>query len=270
MKRSWKRVTAGIMALSMVTGSVPFEPISQAVTSMTAVTASADETLYSVGAGGSADCGSLYMDYDDEELEYTLRVTVNEGYEFVKITAWDENLGDEVEYTNGDHVDATTATFQHNFTAYFQKTEEESKIELDDNNTVITLAENSADIVSVKYNGQTLSENTDYYVLYQQNYAQIAKPTAPGVYQVAIAGMGGYTGWVFKTFSIASTKTTLTAENTTVTMADNSAEIESVVVGETTLSATTDYTVSYKQGETDLESAPTEPGTYTAVITGTG
>ncbi|WP_207647516.1 hypothetical protein, partial [Ruminococcus sp. YE71] len=72
------------------------------------------------------------------------------------------------------------------------------------------------------------------------------------------------------TYEAVSTKTALTTENTTVTMATNSADVASVVVGETTLSATTDYTVSYKQGETDLESAPTEPGTYTAVITGTG
>ncbi|SDA21742.1 hypothetical protein SAMN02910446_01955 [Ruminococcus sp. YE78] len=61
---------------------------------------------------------------------------------------------------------------------------------------------------------------------------------------------------------------TLTDENTTVTMAENSAKVESVVVGEATLTAD-EYTVSYKNADgTDLSSAPTKGGSYIAVITG--
>ncbi|SFW49818.1 Carbohydrate binding domain X2, partial [Ruminococcus sp. YE71] len=75
MKRSWKRVTAGIMALSMVSGAVPFEPISQAVTSLTALTASAvDATVVetieqlksAVGEEGSGGLIQLGADISSE------------------------------------------------------------------------------------------------------------------------------------------------------------------------------------------------------------
>jgi len=56
----------------------------------------------------------------------------------------------------------------------------------------------------------------------------------------------------------------------TVNMTANSADVASVVLGETTLTEGTDYTVSYKQGETALTAKPTASGAYTAVITGTG
>lgn len=43
MNNSLKRAAAGIMALSMVTGSVPFQPVTKALTSLTAITANAEE-----------------------------------------------------------------------------------------------------------------------------------------------------------------------------------------------------------------------------------
>ena len=56
----------------------------------------------------------------------------------------------------------------------------------------------------------------------------------------------------------------------TVTMEDNSADVKSVVLDDKTLTEGTDYTVSYKQGETVLDAKPTASGEYTAVITGKG
>ena len=65
-------------------------------------------------------------------------------------------------------------------------------------------------------------------------------------------------------------KTTLTAENTTITMKNNSAEITSVVCGTTELTAD-DYDVSYTTKSGDpVEGVPTNVGDYTAVITGKG
>ncbi|SDA20147.1 Leucine rich repeat-containing protein [Ruminococcus sp. YE71] len=41
-KNTWKHLAAGVLALSLVTGIVPFQPVTQAVTNLTAISASAD------------------------------------------------------------------------------------------------------------------------------------------------------------------------------------------------------------------------------------
>ena len=56
-----------------------------------------------------------------------------------------------------------------------------------------------------------------------------------------------------------------------VTMVRGTAEVESVILPDgRELERDFDYAVSYRQGDTELDEAPTEPGTYTVVITGVG
>ena len=130
----------------------------------------------------------------------------------------------------------------------------------------VTLAENSVEIVSVKYQGVELIAGTDYGYRYKKNGNFLdSAPTEPGNYTVFILGNGCYTGYMEVPFSIAADIT-----NAEITFADNFTAVSSVILGGKTLIENTDYTITYKQSETVLDSVPTIPGNYTVVITGKG
>ena len=69
---------------------------------------------------------------------------------------------------------------------------------------VITLKENSADIVSVVLNDIELTEGYDYTFQYTDESGKVIanKPTAPGKYKVTIIGWGAYNETASKTFTI--------------------------------------------------------------------
>lgn len=109
----------------------------------------------------------------------------------------------------------------------------------------------------------TLVKDTDYTVSYSGN-------TEPGTGIVTVEGKGNYKGTIKKNFSIVEAgKTnikdavvTLEKDAYLETGAAVEPSVTSVVLGDTTLTKDTDYTVSYLNN--------TEPGTATVVITGKG
>ncbi|SDA31183.1 hypothetical protein SAMN02910447_03375 [Ruminococcus sp. YE71] len=239
MRSSWKRAAAGIMALSMVTGSVPFEPISQAVTSWTALVASADndesttsETISLTSNSNVGDKATISGNFGS--ISQASGVKINEGYDNrITISVTDPSVKiKRIEFNAiwayGYITPSNIRIYSGNGTVSSDTSASNRKIVIEDITSECVITADNVESGSIIVNSAVI------------------------------------------TYEEVSTKTTLTAENTTVTMATNSADVASVVVGETTLSATTDYTVSYKQGDTPLEDPPAEPGTYTAVITGQG
>ncbi len=108
----------------------------------------------------------------------------------------------------------------------------------------------------VKDGDNTLVENTDYTVSYQDNIM-------PGTAKVIITGKGCYSGSVEKTFTISAKSiegVTITGlENKTYTGSDI-AQTLVVKDGDYTLVENTDYTVSYQNNKM--------PGTAKVIITG--
>jgi gliding motility-associated-like protein len=112
--------------------------------------------------------------------------------------------------------------------------------------------------VVVKDGNTTLTATTDYTVAYTNN-------TNVGTATVTITGAGNYSGTKTQTFAIvAKAASTLTIDAIANQIYTGAALTPSVVVKEsnTTLTATTDYTVAYTSN--------TNAGTATATITGVG
>ena len=110
--------------------------------------------------------------------------------------------------------------------------------------------------VTVKLDGKTLIEGTDYTVTYSDN-------TNKGTASATVKGKGSYTGTATKTFTISAKSAstlTMTVSPTNYTY-DGSAKKPTVTVkdGSKTLVSGTDYTVSYSNN--------TNVGTATATIT---
>ena len=112
---------------------------------------------------------------------------------------------------------------------------------------------------TVKVGSTTLTAGTDYTVSYSNN-------TNAGTATVTITGKGNYTGTVSKTFTISAvsiSSATVTLPKTSYTYTGSAINpTPTVKVGSTTLTAGTDYTVSYKDN--------TNAGTATVTITGKG
>ena len=116
--------------------------------------------------------------------------------------------------------------------------------------------------VTVTNNGETLTENTDYTVLYENN-------NSVGTATVKVTGIGNYEGTNTATFTIKEppkvdiSKCTATLNQTSFYY-DGYEKKPSVTVrnGSTTLYENTDYTVSYKDNR--------NIGTATVTITGIG
>lgn len=113
--------------------------------------------------------------------------------------------------------------------------------------------------VTVKYGSVTLTENTDYTVIYR-NFVKAGTASA------VITGKGRYTGSKTETYTIAPRQISLSA----ITLSqssykyDGTAKTPSVTLSDSgkTLTEGTDYTVSYKNN--------TEVGTATVTATGRG
>lgn len=165
---------------------------------------------------------------------------------------------------NENEMEATWSALDASYISAKEIVKEAARINV--SGAVITMSANSAEVASVVVGGQTLTVGTDYTVSYQQGGAALdAAPTAVGSYTAVITGIGDYKGTEENPFVIKPVIT-----DAVITMAENSAEVVSVVLSGTTLTAGTDYVVSYKQGDTMLDTAPTAAGKYTAVLTGIG
>lgn len=114
-------------------------------------------------------------------------------------------------------------------------------------------------IASVTVDGRTLTEYTDYTITENTG-------TAAGTYTLTITGQGNYIGtatkeWTIGKQSISNATVTLGAAltyNGTI----QTQTVSSVAIGESTLTATTDYTISGNQKK--------DAGTYTLTVTGNG
>ena len=109
--------------------------------------------------------------------------------------------------------------------------------------------------VTVKLNGKTLKNGTDYTVSYLNN-------TKVGTAKVTITGKGNYTGSVSKTYSIKNNfkKATVSSISTKAFTGKNITQSITVKYNGKTLKKGTDYTVSYSNNK--------NIGTATVKITG--
>ena len=120
--------------------------------------------------------------------------------------------------------------------------------------------------VTVKLNGKTLKNGTDYTVSYSNN-------TKVGTAKVTITGKGNYTGSVSKTFSIKNNfkKATVSGISTKAFTGKNITQSITVKYNGKALKNGTDYTVSYsnnkKIGTATVKIAG--KGSYTGTITKT-
>ena len=120
--------------------------------------------------------------------------------------------------------------------------------------------------VTVKLNGKTLKNGTDYTVSYSNN-------TKVGTAKVTITGKGNYTGSVSKTYSIKNNfkKATISGISTKAFTGKNITQNITVKYNGKTLKNGTDYTVSYsnnkKIGTATVKIAG--KGSYTGTITKT-
>ena len=111
--------------------------------------------------------------------------------------------------------------------------------------------------VTVKLNGKTLKNGTDYTVSYSNN-------TKVGTAKVTITGKGNYTGSVSKTYSIKNNfkKATVSGISTKAFTGKNITQSITVKYNGKTLKNGTDYTVSYSNNK--------KVGKATVKITGKG
>ena len=120
--------------------------------------------------------------------------------------------------------------------------------------------------VTVKLNGKTLKNGTDYTVSYSNN-------TKVGTAKVTITGNGNYTGSVSKTYSIKNNfkKATISGISTKAFTGKNITQSITVKYNGKTLKKGTDYTVSYsnskKVGTATVKIAG--KGSYTGTVTKT-
>ena len=120
--------------------------------------------------------------------------------------------------------------------------------------------------VTVKLNGKTLKNGTDYTVSYSNN-------TKVGTAKVTIKGKGNYTGSVSKTYSIKNNfkKATVSGISTKVFTGKNITQSITVKYNGKTLKKGTDYTVSYSSNK-NIGTATVKvagKGSYTGTITKT-
>ena len=120
--------------------------------------------------------------------------------------------------------------------------------------------------VTVKLNGKTLKNGTDYTVSYSNN-------TKVGTATVKITGKGNYTGSVSKTYSIKNNfkKATVSGISTKAFTGKNITQSITVKYNGKTLKKGTDYTVSYSSNK-NIGTATVKiagKGSYTGTITKT-
>ena len=120
--------------------------------------------------------------------------------------------------------------------------------------------------VTVKLNGKTLKNGTDYTVSYSNN-------TKVGTAKVTITGKGNYTGSVSKTYSIKNNfkKATVSGISTKAFTGKNITQSITVEYNGKALKKGTDYTVSYSSNK-NIGTATvkiTGKGSYTGTITKT-
>ena len=120
--------------------------------------------------------------------------------------------------------------------------------------------------VTVKLNGKTLKNSTDYTVSYSNN-------TKVGTAKVTIKGKGNYTGSVSKTYSIKNNfkKATVSGISTKAFTGKNITQSITVKYNGKTLKNGTDYTVSYSNNKS-IGTATVKiagKGSYTGTITKT-
>ena len=120
--------------------------------------------------------------------------------------------------------------------------------------------------VTVKLNGKTLKNGTDYTASYSNN-------TKVGTAKVTITGKGNYTGSVSKTYSIKNDfkKATVSGISTKAFTGKNITQTITVKYNGKTLKKGTDYTVSYSNNK-NIGTATVKiagKGSYTGTITKT-
>ncbi len=203
--------------------------------------------------------------YDGRKKEPDVTVSLD-GKTLVRGTDYTVSYSDNLEVGTASVVVTGKGDYTGSRTLNFTITKEK-----DLSAATVTLSETSYTYdgkkkepgVTVKLGGRTLSQGTDYLVTYSNN-------TEVGTAQVLIMGYGDYIGSMIKEFKIEKAAvTSLTSATVSLT---SSAKIEytgtaktpavKVVAGGKTLTADTDYTLSYSNNQ--------NAGNATVTVTGKG
>ncbi|MCD8323664.1 MAG: YDG domain-containing protein [Clostridiales bacterium] len=106
----------------------------------------------------------------------------------------------------------------------------------------------------------TLAEGTDYTVSYKNaSQSTVSSMTDAGTYTVTITGIGNYSNEYSYTLTVQKAENNLTAQDGSKTYDGQAASIE----------ATADFgavTYTWYDGDTQLDDAPTAPGTYSVMV----
>lgn len=212
--------------------------------------------------------------YTGEVIQPTPIVTVN-GVELVKNTDYTVTYGANTNVADGGTVKITGKNL---YSGEVEKTFTITPLEIKEEHIVLTPADAVYDgnVKSTEVTVVMDGERVD-----PQNYevtGLVAIGSAIGEYPITITGKGNYTGTVTKNFEITAKQlseagVTLTADLTYHGEAQEPAI--TVKDGNTELSRTSDYTVSYEKvnensSATPIQGAPVDAGSYNAVITGKG
>ncbi len=115
------------------------------------------------------------------------------------------------------------------------------------------------------FNGATLLADTDYTLSYSNN-------VSVGTATITITGTGNFLDDTSVTFAIKKNLSSATVSSISNQIYTGSAitPLPAVMMGSSTLTKNTDYTLSYKDSSGMTVAAPTALGTYTIVATGIG
>jgi len=183
----------------------------------------------------------------ETEDKYTTTVPTNAGTYNVRATV-----------AGTDNYDTVTSTYATTFTIT-PASIENAEITLDKTSLVYNGSEQTVSVTKVVLGEKELSAS-DYTVFDTSG-------TNADTYTVTVTGQGNYTGSANATFtinpaSIENAEITLNKTSLVYTGSTQNVTVDSVVLGTTTLTVTTDYTVSDTSG--------TNADTYTVTVTGQG
>lgn len=284
--KTYKRITASVLALLMVFGS------GGAVLEDTGINIFGDTIVANAADINSDIAGIITSSCVSSYTTETFAYTGCEVQPEFTVTVDGRTLKKDVDYTEtySDNVDvgvaSCTITGIGSYSGSVERTFEITQQSIDDGNVEINVADapyysdwsgkNNCEpeviITNLVYDPQiddqrrmTLVKDVDYTVSYSNN-------TYPGTATITIEGINNYSGTVTKTFEILEKQTPVVKDISTCTATlsttsyiyDGTAKTPTVTVkdGSTTLVNGTDYTVTYQNN--------IKAGTATVTITGKG
>lgn len=126
--------------------------------------------------------------------------------------------------------------------------------------------------VTVKYNTNTLTKDTNYRISYSLNGNVVSEIKDAGTYTITARGVGSYKGLLTATYTVNKASISSISLGSSSSVYSGSEKSPSVTVksGSTTLIQDTDYTISYTNSSGTAVTSIVNVGTYNIIATGTG